>query len=106
MASKKYSGRLSFDPDSGFHLGEDGKKVVTLDQGKTWQYATPQDTSHIERYQERVVGVDTTVNATDPEPHHYEVQADDPHFAGVRSDPDAAAPTLTSHTEAYKDGGA
>ena len=100
--AKKYSGRLAFDPDSGFHLAENGKKVVTLDEGKTWQYATAADTSHIERYQERVVEVDTTANAAEPEPHHYEVQADDPHFAGVRSDPDVVAPTLTSHTEAYE----
>lgn len=103
-AAKAYSGRLAFDPDSGFHVGEDGKNVVTEDEGATWRYARAGDPSHIERYQERVIAVDTTANAEAPEPHHYEVQADDPHFAGVRSDPDAEAPVLTSHTDAYKDG--
>lgn len=98
-----YSGRLAFDPDSNFHLAEDGRRVVTEDEGKTWRYAVDGDYSHFERYHRRWVTVDGTANAEQPEPHHYAVLANDPHFDGVRFNPDMEAPTVTSHTEAYRD---
>jgi hypothetical protein len=155
---EQYSGRLAFDPDSGFHteviLGEPydgeikfdrdsqtfvtddgrpvatsdggeswripdtpGRRVVTDDEGKTWRYAEEGDASHQERYQLRVATVDTTDNelarltlehgperaAVLVDPHHYEVQPGDPHFDGVRSDPDVDAPTMMSHTDAWKE---
>lgn len=97
-----YSGRLAFDPDSGFHLGEDGRRVVSDDEGKTWRYATRRDTSHHTRYHKRFVTVDSTANAADPEPHHYGVQEKDPHADGLIEDPDSEAATITSHTAAYE----
>lgn len=101
--SGPYQGRLAFDPDSGFHVDEKGRKLVTEDGGKSWRYARAGDTSHVSRYEKRVIEVDTTANARDPEPHHYGVQADDPHVAGLLHDSDPVAETVTSHTEAYRD---
>jgi hypothetical protein len=100
---KNYVGRLAFDPDSGFHLSEDGKPVITEDKGKSWRYAAEGEPNHLSRYQRRVVVIDTTANAEDPEPHHFEVQPDDPHVDGVLVDPDVEAETITAHTEAWKD---
>lgn len=123
-AAKAYSGRLAFDPDSGFHLGEDGKKVVTDDEGKSWRYANDDDPSHLERYHRRFAEIDSTANqfaelafkhgeeqaATMVEPHHFEAQPDDAHYdenaegkSSPKSDPDAVAATVTSHTEAPHD---
>jgi hypothetical protein len=143
MAGKAYTGRLAFDPETGFHTEmvpgkvnvpielEDGtfgnaveerlvpgKRVVTEDGGKTWRYATDDDTPHNARYQQAVATVDSTANLElelqlehgrekakeilrAEQPHHFEVQPDDPHFGGIRSDPDHIAETITSHTEAY-----
>jgi hypothetical protein len=144
MAAKAYTGRLAFDPETGFHTEmlagkvnvpvelEDGtwgnatedrlvpgKRVVTDDGGKTWRYATAEDTSHNDRYATGLLTVESTENKLlelqlehgrekaealmrDEEPHHFEVQPDDPHFASVRVDPDHVAETVTSHTEAYQ----
>jgi hypothetical protein len=143
MAGKAYNGRLAFDDVSGFHRamveGEinvpvqlddgtwgnevqkalvPGDAVVTDDEGKSWRYATKDDTPHNDRYQQAVAGVDSTANQLleltmehgrekaeqilkDEQPHHFEVQPDDPHFGGLRSDPDHVAEVVTSHTEAY-----
>lgn len=105
MATKSYSGRLAYDPETDFHLSEDDQPVVTHDGGKTWQYATDEDTSHYDRYHESFATVDMTANAPEGErePHHDEVQPDDPHFKRLRFHPDAKAPTVTSHTEAKHD---
>lgn len=98
-----YSGRLAFDPDSGFHLAENGRRVVTEDEGKTWRYARRGEQSHFTRYHKRYAAVDSTANAEKPEQHHWGVRADDPHVDGLIEDPDSVAPTVTSHTEAYRD---
>lgn len=105
-----YSGRLAFDPDTNFHLAEDGRPVVTEDGGKTWRYAVEGDFSHFERYHERYATVDGTANSANPEPHHFAVLANDPHHdddnpgnARLRFHPDMKAATVTSHTEAYRD---
>jgi hypothetical protein len=114
-AAKAYSGRLAFDSDTGFHLAEDGKPVVTEDEGKTWRYATADDPSHIERYQQRVLEIDSTANkfaelafehgpeqakAMVDEHHWYEPDPTDP----APADPDHVAKTITSHTVAYAEG--
>lgn len=143
MAGKAYTGRLAFDPETGFHTEmvegnvnvpvqrEDGtwenavvptlvpgKRVVTEDGGQTWRYAVAADASHNDRYGERALTVDGTANKLlelqlehgrakaeeimrAEQPHHFEVQPDDPHFDGLRSDPDHVAETVTSHTGAY-----
>lgn len=106
-----YSGRLAFDPDSGFHIDPKGRKVVTMDHGKTWRYAKVSDSSHNLRYAKRYLVVDTTANAVDPEPHHFQVQPHDDHyhpdpeknFTNLKFLPDHAAAAQTSHTDAYKD---
>jgi len=142
-AAKAYSGRLGFDPETGFHTEmvegtvnapvqlEDGtwgnevqttlvpgKPVVTDDEGKTWRYASAEDTPHNDRYATAVLSIDGTDNRLlelrlehgrvkaeelmrEEQPHHFEVQPDDPHFATVLVDPDHVAETITSHTEAY-----
>jgi hypothetical protein len=111
-----YTGRLAFDPETGFHTDPDGAPVVTVDEGKSWRYAVDSDTPHNDRYQERIAVVDSTANqlaelqlehgrdkaAELVEPHHFEVQPDDEHFGGVRFDPDTKAETITGHTEAYQ----
>jgi hypothetical protein len=108
----EYSGRLEFNPDTGFHEDGEGNSVVTRDEGKTWHYATDEDVSHIARYSKRFLNVDTTANAvvglTEEEaraqhPHHFEPTDDDPHKDGLLHDPDIVAEKITSHTEAYKD---
>lgn len=98
---KPYSGRLAFDPGSDFHVDPDGDPVVTLDGGKTWVYAVAGDTSHHDRYHSQYAAVNTTANADEPEPHHFEVQPDDPHFGGLKFSPDKLAAKETSHTEAW-----
>jgi hypothetical protein len=114
-----YTGRLAFDPDSGFHVDPKGKRVVTHDEGRSWRYATRKDLSHNARYEKRKVTVDSTDNfhlglvaahgrvvadqqTREEQPHHFEVQPDDPHFGGVQHHTDAEAPTKTSHTEAWQ----
>lgn len=94
----RYVGRLAFDPDTGFHVGEDGRKVVTDDAGSTWRYATRKDTSHQERYHQKTAVVNGT---TDADPHHHSAPGDDPHSAGLIWSPDQAAVFETSHTKAY-----
>jgi hypothetical protein len=130
--TKSYSGRLAFDSDSGFHIDEDGKKLVSEDGGKTWRYASDSDPSHLERYHQRFVTVDGTANEpaaialqalgdeapievrealrAQISPHHFGVQPGDAHYdpdnpgkAKLSHDPDSIAPKLMSHTEAYKD---
>lgn len=103
MPAKAYKGRLAFDPDSGFHTDEKGKNVVTADEGKSWQYAAEGDPSHIARYEQRRAEIDTTANAQVPEPHHFEVQGEDPHFGGVLVDSDHEAATVTGHTDSWKE---
>lgn len=95
----RYSGRLAFDPDTGFHVSVNGRKVVTDDGGKTWRYAKRSDASHNARYQTRVAVIDST---SEDDPHHLKATADDLHVGGLLSDPDAVAATVTSHTEAYQ----
>lgn len=111
----RYVGRLGFDPDTEFHTDLAGRRVVTDDGGKTWRYAKKADVSHNSRYQKRVATVDTTANQllaltlehgaaaaeTLVEQHHFAVQPDDAHYAGVLADPDGVAETVTGHTEAY-----
>ena len=113
-----YSGRLAYDSDTDFHVDPEGVPVVTEDGGRTWRYATDGDASHYDRYHEQFVGVDPTANKlgelqlehgreraealmAEEEPHHYETQPDDPHFAGVRLLHDSTAPVQTGHTEAW-----
>lgn len=110
-----YTGRLAFDPETEFHTDEDGARVVTDDNGATWRYAEDADESHNARYQQAVAAVDTTENQLAQlayehgiekanemvDPHHFEVQADDPHYDGCKVDPDEVAATITGHTEAY-----
>lgn len=98
-----YTGRLAFDPDTLFHVDPDGRRVVTLDGGMTWRYARRSDVSHNARYQRRLLVVDGTANAATPEPHHYQVQPDDPHAAGLLTHPDVEAAVQTSHTDAWKE---
>lgn len=111
-----YTGRLAFDPETGFHVDDEGTPVVTLDAGKTWQYAGADDTPHNDRYQQAIAVVDSTANqlaelslehgrekAADlVDQHHFDVQPDDAHHGGIRFDPDHVAATITSHTEAYQ----
>lgn len=113
---RKYKGRLAFDPESGFHVTPKGKRVVTDDEGQTWRYATGEDPSHIDRYQQRFVPVDSTANefarltaehgpveaAKRIDQHHFEVQPDDEHADGIRFDGDHIAAKVTGHTEAWK----
>jgi hypothetical protein len=105
-----YTGRLAFDPDSGFHIDAAGRKLVSLDEGKTWRYAARGDISHQARYSRRILVVDSTANAASPEPHHFNVQPDDAHHhpdpakagtALLKQDADGVAEYVTSHTEAY-----
>jgi len=103
-----YNGRLAFDPDSEFHTDEKGRKVVTLDGGKTWRYARRSHSSHNARYQRKIAVIDTTANAQNPEPHHLSVQPHDDHYdptapnlTTLKSDPDEVAVKVTSHTEAW-----
>lgn len=103
-AAKRYSGRLAYDPETNFHLAEDGRQVVTPDGGETWVYAKSGDPSHLDRYHVRHVGVDTTANKLgelqlehgrvkaeellrEQQPHHFEVQPGDPHFEEGAADP-------------------
>lgn len=122
---KPYTGRLAFNPDTGFHIDPDGKPVVTYDGGRTWRYAVKPrfwrrnvkpDKSHNARYQERAVVIDSTANqyarlvyehddtvaAAEVDPHHFAVDFEDVHVSGVRFDPDEVAETITSHTDAYR----
>src|SRR5512146_2181544 len=94
----EYSGRLAFDSASGFHLDPDGNKVVTEDGGKSWRYAKRRDKSHLERYSKNVISFRGTNLEEHPEPHHHEVQPEDPHFGGLIFDPDPVAHAITSHT--------
>lgn len=120
-----YTGRLAFDPESGFHVDSDGRNVITLDGGTTWRYANRRDASHNARYERRRVTVDSTDNAHiaivaehgpavaeqrmwEQYPHHFEVQPHDAHFDGSAKNktrlifhPDVEAPTKTSHTDAW-----
>lgn len=119
-AAKRYNGPLAFDSDSGFHVTADGEKVVTPDEGKSWYYAREGDPSHFERYHRRYATVDSTANRfaelayqhgeakaeelmRDEQPHHYEVQPDDPHFGGVVILSDEEADVATGHTDAWKE---
>jgi hypothetical protein len=114
--SQPYTGRLAFDPETGYHTDPEGVPVVTDDAGATWRYADESDTPHNDRYQQAVAVIDGTANkllelqlehgrekaAELVEPHHFDVQPDDAHFDGIRFDPDHVAETITSHTEAYQ----
>lgn len=118
-----YTGRLAFDPDTGFHTDPQGRKVVTDDHGRTWRYAEKLDPSHNARYQQQVAVIDTTANefaelefrhgpdvaARMVSAHHFEAQLDDAHFdhaapgkTKIKFDPDVVAATVTSHTDAYR----
>lgn len=101
--SGPYSGRLAFDSDSGFHLDPDGNRVVTKDGGQSWEYAVEGDYSHYQRYHQRYAELKGTNLEEVPEPHHYGVQPDDPHHAGVRFHPDMEAHKQTSHTDAWSE---
>src|SRR6478609_5779678 len=94
----RYVGRLAFDPETGFHVGADGRRVVTDDAGATWRYAKRKDASHQERYHQRNAVFGPT---TEADPHHVTAPGSDPHSAGVLNDPDEVAAKATSHTEAY-----
>lgn len=117
-AAKAYVGRLAFDPDTEFHVDPDGKPVVTDDAGVTWRYATDKDSSHNARFQQQALAVDGTPNVLfelqlehgrvkaeeimrEQHPHHFEVQPDDDHAGGVKTDPDDVAETITSHTASW-----
>jgi hypothetical protein len=58
-----YHGRLAFDPDTDFHLSEDGRHVVTDDGGLSWRYAVKGDPSHKARYHRQHVVIDTSKGA-------------------------------------------
>lgn len=95
-----YVGRLAFDPDSGFHLAENGQRVVTGDAGKTWEYASRKDPSHQDRYHRNFLVV---IGTTGEDPHHENPTADDAHLNGlVFTDDPSSAARETSHTEAYQ----
>lgn len=96
-----YTGRLAFD--GRFHADPKGRRVVTPDGGKSWRYATFKATPHNARYELRALMVTGTANQPEPEPHHYGPLPEDPHAAGLVFHPDAAAPTVTSHTDAYRE---
>ena len=119
---KSYKGRLAFDPDLRMHVDEEGKPVVTEDDGKTWRYAVEGDLTHIARYQQRIVTIDSTANELAilafkhgeeqanemVSAHHWEATPDDEHYdenaegkSNPQLDPDDVAETITSHTEAY-----
>ncbi len=109
-----YHGRLAFDPDSGYHIDPDGRRVVTPDAGATWAYASSSDPSHQSRYHVRVADIDSTANALalghKPGAHHFAVRDDDPHAdpenpgqARLLFDPDSVAASVTSHTDAKED---
>lgn len=115
-----YTGRLAFNPDTGYHMDDRGRHVVTHDGGRTWRYAKRSDLSHQGRYEQQKVTVESTHNfhlsvlgGHGPDeaerrtrvehPHHYEVQDGDPHKDGLKHDPDAIAPFVTSHTDAWKE---
>lgn len=102
VPSGPYVGRLAFDSDSAFHIDPNGWPVVTDDEGKTWRYATPDDTSHNARYHTGVLhAVSPTTQeafeAGDPAHAHHDVWE-----PGV-SHPDVTAPVQTSHTAAYEE---
>lgn len=99
--SGAYSGRLAFDPDTLFHTDPEGNPVVTDDGGKTWRYATSKDESHNKRYHGVFKVVNTTANAAEPEPHHFQPSPADPHYGSVQFLPDHEAETATGHTEAW-----
>lgn len=104
-------GRLAFDPDTGFHLAEDGSPLVTEDGGKTWRPKTDSDPTHWERYHKRGVIVKGT---TDSDQHHIHPIPADPHFVEgatndrgqlthtrITFDPDPVAAKITGHTESW-----
>lgn len=126
----EYHGRLAFDPETNFHIAEDGRPVLTEDDGKTWRYADEGDASHFERHHRSFAAVDGTANELmnlqlehgrekaeeimrEQSPHHFDVTPDDEHFqegathegvvthTRLQSSPDAAAVIETGHTEAW-----
>lgn len=103
-SGRAYNGRLAFDPDSGFHVDAKGRRLVTTDGGTSWRYAKRADPPHNARYASgEVARVAGTHLEHEPEPHHFEVQPDDPHFAGVEQLPDELAVRQTAHAEAWRD---
>lgn len=97
-----YTGRLAFDPDSLFHTDKQGRRLVTVDEGKSWRYAKLGATSHNARYQTGVAHVVTPTTAEafeagDPAHAHHEMIGPGP------SHPDVIAPVQTSHTDAFKE---
>lgn len=96
-----YVGRLAFDGE--FHTDDSGRRVVTLDEGKTWRYAARKDVPHNSRYSQRVLSIDGTQNQPEPEPHHFSPAINDPHAAGLVFHTDVVAPTVTGHTDAWKE---
>jgi hypothetical protein len=95
-----YVGRLSFDPDSGFHTDLKGNRVVSEDGGKTWRYAKRNDISHLERYHATFVTVAATTGSDE---HHTSPKQNDPHLNGVIDSPDHLAVEETGHTRAYSE---
>lgn len=108
-----YHGRLQCD-GNGNLLDEDGMPVAYHDG--SFVHIGSNEPSHNDRHHKQFVEMAGTVDEsmTDDSdlvnadsknnPHHFEVQPDDPHFSGVRFLPDAMAPTVTSHTDAWSSG--
>lgn len=128
MPTGTYRGRLVADgngnllADEGEHAGH--PVYHDLETGQ-YVFAQPGEESHNERHHQQFVDVLSTVDQsmTDDEslvnadstenPHHFEVQEDDPHFdegapnkTRIRHDPDRVAATATGHTDAYTGGSA
>jgi hypothetical protein len=121
--SGPYVGRLGWDSGQEFHTDASGEHfVVTDDEGKTWRYAEAGDSSHNTRYQKNALTVVSTAvrhaelvfdHGVDEanakiDTHHFSPNPADPHFyqdapgyTRLVSHPDAVAPRVTGHTEAY-----
>ena len=105
-----YTGRLVTD-GNGNLLADEGDRAgepVAYDEGQ-FIFIEPGSPSHNERHHQQFVDFEGTneENAED-NPHHYEVQEDDPHFDAdaenktkLRQLPDKVAAKSSGHTEAY-----
>ena len=60
IESAVYNGRRSYDSKIGYHLTEDGSRIITDDKGKTWRYAKEGDPSHFMKYHKRFVPIVST----------------------------------------------
>jgi hypothetical protein len=114
-----YRGRLVAD-GNGNLLADEGPREgepVAYHDG-SYIFIKPGELSHNERHHENFAGVVLTQtedpdapgyagdedDPTEGNEHHFAVQEDDPHYNGVRNDPDKVAARITGHTDAYTGG--